>query len=133
MADRAARRNGLSRRDDGIGIDAIMPVELGERSGLAEVLDAQGAYAMAGNGAKPCEGRRMAVKHGDNPAMRWHVAKQPLDVRACVDETALRRALGAVQPALSRSAEVIASSPTSRRSSAIRPTAAIASGATAPV
>ena len=32
-----------------------------------------------------------------------------------------------------RSAEVIASSPTSRRSSAIRPTASIASGATAPV
>ena len=78
MADRAARRNGLSRRDDGIGIDAVMPVELGERSGLAEVLDAQGAYAMAGDGAKPCEGRRMAVKHADDPPIRRHDAKQPL-------------------------------------------------------
>ena len=94
MADRAARRNGLSRRDDGIGVDAVMPVELGERSGLAEMLDAQGAYAMAGDGAKPCQGRRMAVEHGDNAAMRRHVAKQPLDMRACVHQTALTRSLG---------------------------------------
>ena len=43
MADRAAGRNGLRRRDDGIGVDAVVPIELGERSGLAEMLDAQRA------------------------------------------------------------------------------------------
>src|SRR6185312_17440560 len=75
-------------------IDAVMPVELGERSGLAEVLDAKRAYAMAGNGAKPCKCRRVAVEHGDDPAIRRHVAKQPLDVRACVHKTALTHSLG---------------------------------------
>src|SRR2546430_3019600 len=44
-----------------------------------------------------------------------------------------RARCAAVQPALSRSAEVTADRPTSRRSSAISPTAWIASGATAPL
>jgi hypothetical protein len=40
MTDRAARRNCLCRRDDGVGIDAIVSIELGKRSGLSEMLDA---------------------------------------------------------------------------------------------
>ena len=84
--------------------------------------------------AEPGQGCGMAVDHGDDAAMRRDVGEQPLDVASA---RARRRARGArcaaVQPALSRSADVTASRPTSRRSSAIRPTAAIASGATAPV
>src|SRR4029077_14345462 len=120
MADRTAGRNGLGRRDDGIGIDAVMPVELGERSGLAEVLDAKRAHAMAGNGAKPCECRWVAVEHGDDPAMRRHVAKQPLDVRAC----ALLASSTSARPDRSPSSTGITASmpmPPSRRLRPLRP------------
>ena len=53
MADRAAWRNRLSRRNDGVGVDAIVPIELGERSRLAEMLDTEWTHAMASNSAEP--------------------------------------------------------------------------------
>src|SRR6185437_9055227 len=63
MTDRAARRDGLRRGDDGIRVDAVVPVEVGERAGLAEMLDAERARAMAGDRTEPGERRRMAVEH----------------------------------------------------------------------
>ena len=41
IADRTARRDGLRRGNDGVGVDAIVPVEVGDRAGLAEMLDAE--------------------------------------------------------------------------------------------
>jgi hypothetical protein len=58
----------------------------------------------------------MSVEHRDEPAVLRQTDKQPLDVRARIDEPA-------VQPAFSRSADVTARSPTSRRSSAMNPVA----------
>ena len=80
MADRAAGRNRLCRRDDGVGVDAIVPIELGERARLAEMLNAQRARSVSGNSAEPAESRWVAIKHGDNAAMRRHVGEQPLDM-----------------------------------------------------
>ena len=51
MADRSPGRHRLRCSDDGVGIDAIVPIEVGDRAGLAEVLDAEGAHAMAADPA----------------------------------------------------------------------------------
>src|SRR5665213_2769852 len=89
MPDRPARRDGLRRGDNGIRIDAVMLVELGQRAGLAEMLDAERARAMAGDGAEPGKRRRMAVDHSDDAAMRRHIGKQTLDMRARMHQPAL--------------------------------------------
>ena len=80
MTDRAARCDGLCRRDDRVGIDAVVPVELGERSGLSEMLDAQRSRPVAGDRANPRLGRGMSVEHRDDAAMGRHIGEQPLDV-----------------------------------------------------
>ncbi len=48
MADWAAGRNRLCCSDDGVSVNAIVPIELGERAGLAEMLDAQRARSVSG-------------------------------------------------------------------------------------
>ena len=80
MADRAAGRDRLRCRNDGIRIDAIMAIKVGQRAGLAEMLDAERPHAMAGDRAKPGQRRRMSVKHADDAAIRRDVGEQPLNV-----------------------------------------------------
>ena len=41
LADRPAGRHGLRRGDDAIRIDAIVPIEIGNAAGLAEMLDTE--------------------------------------------------------------------------------------------
>ena len=41
MADRAPRRDSLGGGDDGVGVDAVVAVEVLDRAGLAEMLDAE--------------------------------------------------------------------------------------------
>ena len=53
MPDRPARRQRRRRRDDGIGVDAVVPIKLGDRAGLPEMLHAERAHAMAVDGAEP--------------------------------------------------------------------------------
>src|SRR5262249_42860041 len=67
--DRAPGRKRRRRRDDGVGVDAVVPIKLRDRAGLPEMLDAERAHAMAVDGAEPGERRRMAVEHGDDAAM----------------------------------------------------------------
>src|SRR5665213_1279088 len=50
MPDRATGCDGLCRRNDRVGVDTVVPVELGERAGLAEMLDAERARAVAADG-----------------------------------------------------------------------------------
>ena len=47
MPDRPAGRDHLGGGDDALGVDAVMAVEVGDRAGLAEMLDAERAGAMA--------------------------------------------------------------------------------------
>src|SRR5689334_14848512 len=70
MADGTAGGDGLGGADDGLGVDAVVAVEIGDGAGLAKVLDAKGADAMTVNGAQPGERRGMAVEHGDKSAVR---------------------------------------------------------------
>jgi hypothetical protein len=51
MSNGRSRCNHLSGGDDGIGIDSVVPIELGERAGLTEMLDPERAYAMAADRA----------------------------------------------------------------------------------
>src|SRR5580698_4560655 len=91
MTDRAPRRYRLGGGDDGVGVDAVVAVEVLDRAGLAEMLDAERPYAMAVDGAEPRQGRRMAVEHADDAAMAWQAGEQPLDMGAGVNQAALAR------------------------------------------
>src|SRR5690242_3783379 len=50
--------------DDGVGVDAVVAVEIADGAGLAEMFDAERLDAMAAHAAEPAERRRMAVEHG---------------------------------------------------------------------
>src|SRR5260370_16524697 len=89
MPDRPAGDHGLRGRHDRISVDAVVPVEIADRSGLAEMLDPERAHAMAGDAAEPGQRRWMAVDHGDDAAMIGDVGEQPLDVCARMHEAAL--------------------------------------------
>src|ERR1700688_4601668 len=91
MAYRPPRRDGLGGGDDGVGVDAVVAVEVLDRAGLAEMLDAERPHAMAVDGAEPRQSRRMTVEHADDPAMPRQVGEQPLDMAAGVNQTALAR------------------------------------------
>ena len=40
VPDRAAGRDRLRRGDDGVGVDAVVPIKVGNGAGLAEMLNA---------------------------------------------------------------------------------------------
>src|SRR5262249_46381404 len=63
VADRAARGEGGGGRDDGVGVDAVVAIEVGDRAGLPEMLDPERAHAVAVDGAEPGERGGMAVEH----------------------------------------------------------------------
>ena len=69
MPHRRACGEALRRIDDGVGVDAVMPVEVVDGAGLAEMLDAQGLDAMAAHAAKPAQCRGMAVDRSDDAAV----------------------------------------------------------------
>ena len=79
--------------DDRPRVDPIVPVQVGDGPGLAEMLDAQGLHAMAMDSAHPGQGRGVAVQHGDNPRIAGEWCEQALDVRALVDAAMLLRRL----------------------------------------
>src|SRR5580692_1975042 len=91
IPDRPPRRDGFGGGDDGVGVDAVVAVEILDRAGLAEMLDTERPHAVAMDGAEPGQGRRMTVEHADDAAMPRHVGEQPLDVGAGVNQTALAR------------------------------------------
>ena len=93
MADRPAGCDGLRRGDNGVGVDAVVAVEVGQRSGLAEMLDAERAYAVARDCPQPRKRRRMSIQDGDNATMRRHIGEQPFDMRARVNKAPFSRAL----------------------------------------
>src|SRR5438445_6480283 len=68
VADGPARRQRRCRCDDGIGVDAVVAIEIRDRAGLPEMLDAERAHAMAVHGAEPGERCRVAVDHGYDSA-----------------------------------------------------------------
>src|SRR3954469_16648838 len=94
MPDRAARRERRCRRDHGIGVDAVVPIEVRDRTGLPEMLDAECPHAMAVYGAEPGEGCGMTIEYRHDAAIGRNFGQQFFDMRAGMNETALARALG---------------------------------------
>src|SRR5580700_9461666 len=92
IADRPPRRYRLRGGDDGVGVDTIVAVELGDRTGLAEMLDAKRPDTVAVDGAEPAERRRMGIDDADDAAMARQAGEQPLDVRAGMHQSSFPRA-----------------------------------------
>src|SRR5690606_38376688 len=80
VADRSAGRERLGGADDALRVDAVMAIELGDRAGLAEMLDAERTGAVAVYRAKPAKCCRVPVDDGDDAAMGRNVGQQPLDM-----------------------------------------------------
>jgi hypothetical protein len=53
VTDRPSGRDGFGSGDDGARVDAVVRIELRDRAGLPEVLDAERPRAVSGNGAEP--------------------------------------------------------------------------------
>ena len=60
--------------------DAKVAIQVSKRSRLAKMLDTQCYCSMARDAAQPGEGGGVAVKHGDQQAVPWHITQQALDV-----------------------------------------------------
>src|SRR4051794_33338375 len=70
-----------------------MAIEVGNRSGLAEMFDAERAGAVTMDRAEPAERRGMRIAHRDDAAVRRHLRHQPFDMRARMYQPALARPL----------------------------------------
>src|SRR5439155_8029014 len=92
MPDRPPRDDRLGGRDDRVGVDTVMAIKLGNRSGLAEMFDPEWPHPMAVDRTEPGERRRVPVDDGHDPAMGRHFGEDPFDMRTGVDETAFARA-----------------------------------------
>ena len=66
--------------DDGVGVHAVVAVEVVDSAGLAEMFDAQSLDTMAAHAAEPAQRRRMAVDHGDDAAIARQRRQQFFDV-----------------------------------------------------
>ena len=62
IANWTARRDHLRGGNNGIGVYAIAPVQLVDRSGLTEMLHAERAYAVARDRPQPGKRRRMSIQ-----------------------------------------------------------------------
>jgi hypothetical protein len=69
IPDWSTGRDHLRSRNDSASVYAIVPVQLVDRAGLAEMLDPQWANAVATDSAEPRQGRRVSVQNGDDTAM----------------------------------------------------------------
>ena len=74
VPDRPSRRDRLGGGDDRVRVDTVMPVQLGERAGPAEMLDAERPRAMTGDGAVstpfPCP--ELAVTRAVGPISQFY-------------------------------------------------------------
>src|SRR6185437_4369965 len=86
-----ASRNALfvtyGLRDPG-GVDAVVPIKIAHRAGLAKMLHAERYRAVSGDAADPAQRCRMPIDGGNEPAVARYLRQQPFDVahRAAVAE-----------------------------------------------
>src|SRR5882724_7808668 len=66
--------------DDGVGVDAVVAIEVIDGPGLAEMFDTERFDAVAVHAAEPAERGRMAVDHGHDAAVARKRRKQFLDM-----------------------------------------------------
>src|SRR5258708_40171111 len=80
MPHGGAGGEAFGRIDDGVGVEAMVPVEVVDGAGLAEMLDAERLEAVAAHAAEPSQRRRMTVDDGDDAAVARQRRQKPLDV-----------------------------------------------------
>src|SRR4051812_50018884 len=66
---RCAGGQAFRRVDDGVGVDAVVAIELVDGAGLAEMLNAERFEPMAPYATEPTERGGMTVDHRDDPAV----------------------------------------------------------------
>ena len=69
MAERPARSYRLHRSGNATRIDAEMPVQVPDRGGLTEVLNAERSRPVPAHGAEPAQSCRMAIDDRHKPAI----------------------------------------------------------------
>ncbi len=82
--DRAAApldAGGCRGLEDRVHVQAMNAIEVGNVTGLTEVVDAERIGAVAGHAAEPRQARGMPVDDGDERGIRPEGAEQSLDVR----------------------------------------------------
>src|SRR5258708_101665 len=77
---RGAGGDGFGGVDDGVGVDAVVAVEIVDRPGLPEMLDAERFDLVAAHAAEPAEGGGMTVDHGDDAAVARQRRQKFLDM-----------------------------------------------------
>src|SRR5579872_7542007 len=85
VTHRRAGGETFGRIDDGVGIDAVVAIEVVDRAGLAEMFDPERFDPMAAHPAEPGERRRMSVDHGHEAAIARQGRKQLFDMRQVRD------------------------------------------------
>src|SRR5262245_10248889 len=88
--------DALCRRQDRVDVEAVVAVELGQRSGLAEMLHTQRAHAVAADAANPGQRLGIGVRHGDDGGIARQLREQALDVCTPLALALLARTLGRV-------------------------------------
>src|SRR5260370_1373974 len=103
---RRAGGEAFGRVDDGVGIDAVVAVEVIDRAGLAEMLDAERLDTMPAHAAEPAERRGMTVDHGDDATVARQRRQQFFDMAewqpAAVTPHPARRGPPRMQPVCRR-------------------------------
>src|SRR5437016_2862176 len=77
---RRTNRKTFRRIDDGVGVDAVVAVEVANAAGLAKMLDAKRLDAVAAHAAEPAQRGRVAVDHGHDAAIAGERRQQPFDM-----------------------------------------------------
>src|SRR5260370_4259925 len=66
---RRAGGDGFGGVDDGVGVDAVVAVEIVDRPGLPEMLDAARFHLVAAHAAEPAQSRRVTADPADESAL----------------------------------------------------------------
>src|ERR1700728_4404892 len=86
---RTAGGDAFRRIDDGVGVDAMVAIEIVDRAGLAEMLDAQRFHAVTAHAAEPPQRGRMTIDHGDDAAVTRQGRQQFFDMAEMRHATAV--------------------------------------------
>src|SRR5258708_6288876 len=87
---RRARGQGFRCVEDGVGVHAVVAIEVVDGAGLAEMLDPERLDPVAAYAAEPAQRGGMAVDHGDDAAVARQRRQQMVDMAGI-----LRTAAGA--------------------------------------
>src|SRR6516164_2328464 len=89
MQNRRAKGEAFGGIDNRVGIDPVVAVEVVDRAGLAELRHAERFHPVPAHAAEPAERRRMAVDHGDDPAVARQRRQELFDMAQMLHAAAI--------------------------------------------